>query len=239
MSEEIHKNVNESNISDKLEQPNTNTEIKPEIKERKNNFVKNNNNNYHNKDKKDYKNLNKDNDYKVEVLAVNRVSCTTAGGRRMSFRAIVVVGDSRSYIGIGSGKSADVPGAINKAERQAKKKFFKVPMYGKTIMHDIEGSWGATKIILKRAKNGTGFITSNLIKSILSLSGMENLVGKIYGSTNKNNVILALLNAISKIETPKRIAARRGKLVHEIINYKEERLDHKEERLKKGDETNA
>lgn len=179
----------------------------------------------YNRDNRDFRSrdgknfYNKDNDFIVEVLAVNRVSCTTAGGRKMSFRATVVVGDNKSLIGIGSGKSAEVPDAINKAEHQAKKHMFKVPMYGKTIMYDTEATYGATKILLKRARNGTGFITCNLIKSILRLSGMENLVAKVYGSTNTNNIILALLKAIKGLETPRRIAARRGKTLSEILPF--------------------
>lgn len=180
-------------------------------------------NNNRNRDSRDNKNFyNKTDDFVVEVLAVNRVSCTTAGGRKMSFRATVVVGDNKGLIGIGAGKSNEVPDAINKAEHQARKQMFKVPMYGKTIMYDTESTYGATKILLKRARNGTGFITCNLIKSILRLSGMENLVAKVYGSTNTNNIILALLKAIKGLETPRRIAARRGKTLSEILplNYK-------------------
>lgn len=183
---------------------------------------------------KDNKSFYKNDDFVVEVLAVNRVSCTTAGGRKMSFRATVIVGDNKSLIGIGSGKSSEVPDAINKAEHQAKKKMFKVPMYGKTIMYDTEATYGATKVLLKRAKNGTGFITCNLIKSILRLSGMENLVAKVYGSTNTNNIILALLKAIKGLETPRRIAARRGKTLSEIlpVNYKSNKKSSEE---KKGE----
>lgn len=211
----VKENTNDSTIT-------TASEIKSEIKSEKvfekKEFEKKDHRDFKNKDKNFYK----DSDFTVEVLAVNRVSCTTAGGRKMSFRATVVVGDSKGLIGIGSGKSSEVPDAINKAEHQAKKRMFKVPMYGKTIMYDTEATYGATKILLKRAKNGSGFITCNLIKSILRLSGMENLVAKVYGSTNTNNIILALLKAIKGLETPRRIAARRGKLLSDILptNYK-------------------
>jgi small subunit ribosomal protein S5 len=190
-----------------------------------------------NRDSRDNKNFyGKNDDFVVEVLAVNRVSCTTAGGRKMSFRATVVVGDNKSLIGIGSGKSSEVPDAINKAEHQAKKHMFKVPMYGRTIMYDTEATYGATKILLKRAKNGTGFITCNLIKSILRLSGMENLVAKVYGSTNTNNIILALLKAIKGLETPRRIAARRGKNLSDILplSYKNRKTSQLSEE-KKGE----
>lgn len=186
-----------------------------------NSYYNNRNNNTYNKNRdgnnkfSNYK--EKDMTYNMEVLTVDRVSCTTAGGRSMSFRAIVAIGDGKGYIGIGSGKSKEVPDAINKAERQAKKKLVRVPMYKKTIVHDCEEKFGATKILLKRAKSGSGFITCNVIKSILSLSGMENLVAKVYGSTNTNNIIMALMKAIKNLETFKKIAMRRGKNIEDIL----------------------
>jgi small subunit ribosomal protein S5 len=177
---------------------------------KRNNFSRPHNNTYNNND---------NNDMQVEVLAVDRVSCTTAGGRRMSFRATVAIGDGKGIVGIGAGKATEVPDAINKAERQARKNLFRINMYGKTIMYDCEGKSGATKVILKRAKNGTGFITSNAIKSVLRLGGVENLVSKVYGSTNTNNILIALVKAIKSLETPKRIAARRGKTLAEIMPF--------------------
>lgn len=158
-----------------------------------------------------------ENKMEMEVLQVSRVSCTTAGGRHMSFRASVAIGDGEGMVGIGMGKAKEVPDAINKAERQAKKNLFRIPMYGTTIMYDCEGKSGATKLILKRAKTGTGFITCNTVKSVLRLGGVENLVGKVYGSTNVNNILIALENAIKFLETPKRIASRRGKLLSDIL----------------------
>jgi small subunit ribosomal protein S5 len=223
---EKESSSNVSNIS-------SNNQEKSEKVFEKNTYNKDSRDFNRNRDNKNF--YNKNDDFVVEVLAVNRVSCTTAGGRKMSFRATVVVGDNKSLIGIGSGKSSEVPDAINKAEHQAKKHMFKVPMYGKTIMYDTEATYGATKILLKRARNGTGFITCNLIKSILRLSGMENLVAKVYGSTNTNNIILALLKAIKSLETPRRIAARRGKTLSEILplNYKTNKKTLVEE--KKGE----
>lgn len=160
-----------------------------------------------------------DNEMTMEVLIVKRVSCTTAGGRRQSFSANVVVGDGKGTIGIGDGKATEVPDAINKAERHAKKHLFRIPMYRSTIMHDCSAEFGATKILLKRAPEGTGVVACNALKTVCSTCGIKNIVIKIYGSKNTKNVLIAFQKAMKSCETPKRIAARRDKSLESIMQH--------------------
>lgn len=159
-----------------------------------------------------------ENKMEMEVLEVKRVSCTTAGGRKASFSALVAQGDGKGTIGIGFGKAKEVPDAIGKAERHANKNLIKIPMYKSSIMHDCKGKAGATTIIFKRAKAGTGFVTCNIIKSVLRVGGLKDLVAKVHGSSNTNNVVRALIDAINSLESPKKIAARRGKSLAEIMH---------------------
>jgi small subunit ribosomal protein S5 len=166
-----------------------------------------------------------------EVIKISRVSCTTTGGRKMSFRVYVAVGDGKGSIGIGMGKSTEVPDAINKAERQARKNIFRIPIYKTTIIHDCVASFNATKIILKKARMGTGFKTCGTIKTILSLGGIENLVSKVYGSTNINNILCALLKALKSLETLKQIAHRRGKTIADITQNLQKNKEHSTERI--------
>lgn len=206
----INESQNKTKITEKVEKTYTeksNYTDKSNFKSRYNNY----------KDNKFFN--NKEITYNSEVLTVDRVSCTTAGGRNMSFRAIVIVGDGMGSVGIGTGKDKEVPSAINKAERQAKKNLIKIPMYKKTISHDVEVKYGATKIVLKKAKNGTGFKAANPIKVFFTLAGVENLRSKIYGSSNKHNVINALKKCFEKniMESFKQVANRRGKQVSEIL----------------------
>jgi small subunit ribosomal protein S5 len=160
----------------------------------------------------------KDTTYNTEVLTVNRVSCTTAGGRNMSFRAIVAVGDGKGSLGVGIGKSKEVPDAINKAERQAKKNIIKIFIPNKKLPYDLITNYGPTKIILKRSHNG--YVCCNLIKTILTLAGMKHLVAKVYGSTNTNNIIRALMKGLALAEKPGKIAGRRGKNIEDILPTK-------------------
>lgn len=200
----INENQNKTKVVEKVEKNYTD---KPNYKSRYNNHKDNKFSN------------NKEVAYNSEVLTVDRVSCTTAGGRNMSFRAIVIVGDGMGSVGIGTGKDKEVPSAISKAERQAKKKLIKIPMYKKTISHDVEVSYGATKIVLKRAKDGTGFKAANSVKIFFTLAGVENLISKIYGSSNTHNVINALEKCFKNniMESFKQVANRRGKQISEIL----------------------
>lgn len=190
------------------------------------------------KPKRDYKNFsqNKDNrnrktpggkfgaatgreEFKSETLEVKRVQKTTTGGRRLSYSALVAIGNCQGMIGIGKGKDVEVSGAINKALNNAHKKLIRVPRYQNTIVHDVIGKFGATKILFKKARKGTGCISCNLIKIIMRLAGIRDVVSKVIGSSNLNNIIHATLEAISQLETPKSIALRRGRSLDSILGY--------------------
>ena len=151
------------------------------------------------------------------LVAINRVSKTVKGGKRFGFAALVVVGDQKGRVGYGKGKAKEVPEAIRKATEQAKRKTVKVPLReGRTLHHDIDGRHGAGRVIMRSAKAGTGIIAGGAMRAVLELAGVQNVLAKCYGSTNPVNVVRATINALSAMESPETVAARRGKKVEEI-----------------------
>lgn len=156
-------------------------------------------------------------DFVSETLEVRRVAKTTTGGKKLSFSALVAIGNKDGTIGIGKGKDTEVSGAINKALNDAHKNLVRISRFRNTIIHDVQGDFKATRILLKKARRGTGCISCNVVKSIMRLAGVEDLVAKVIGSSNLSNVVKALLDGINKLESPKSIALRRGKTLEEIL----------------------
>lgn len=152
-----------------------------------------------------------------KVVAINRVSKTVKGGRVMKFAALVVVGDGNGKIGFGMGKSAEVPDAIRKGLEDAKKNMFSIALKGTTIPHDIIGEFGAGRVLLKPAPEGTGVIAGGPMRAIFDVMGIRNIVAKSHGSSNPYNMVRATLDALSKLRSPSEIAAKRGKTVEELI----------------------
>lgn len=150
------------------------------------------------------------------LVAVRRVTKVVKGGRTMRFSAMVVVGDRKGNVGIGTGKAGEVPSAIDKATVSAKKNLVKISTCDTTIPHEITGKFGATTVHLIPAKQGTGVIAGGAARSIIELAGIKDIVTKRHGSSNKINLVKATLNGLKALRTKEEIAARRGIAVEEI-----------------------
>ncbi|WP_116106942.1 30S ribosomal protein S5 [Lewinella sp. IMCC34191] len=149
-------------------------------------------------------------DLKEKMVALNRVSKVTKGGRTFTFAAIVVVGDGKGKVGHGTGKSKDISEAIQKATDVARKSMIKVPLYKGTIPHEQLGKYGAGKVLLKPASEGTGVIAGGAMRSVLDICGVHNVLAKSQGSSNPHNVIKATIDALKKLRSPQTIAKQRG-----------------------------
>ena len=154
---------------------------------------------------------------KERVVDINRVAKVVKGGRRFSFTALVVVGDENGNVGAGYGKAREVPLAIQKAILDAKKNMFKVPRYRTTIPHEVLGVYGAGRVLLKPASEGTGVIAAAGVRAVLELAGVRDILTKCLGTTNPINMVRATMDALQRMNLPSEIAAKRGKTVEEIL----------------------
>ncbi|MBE6483302.1 MAG: 30S ribosomal protein S5 [Actinomycetaceae bacterium] len=150
------------------------------------------------------------NAYIERVVTINRVAKTVKGGRRMSFTALVVVGDGNGTVGVGYGKAKEVPAAIAKGTEEAKKKFFKVPRIGSTIPHLVQGEDAAGVVLLRPAAPGTGVIAGGPVRAIMECAGIHDVLSKSLGSSNAINIVHATVAALRSLEQPESVAARRG-----------------------------
>ena len=157
-------------------------------------------------------------DIKEKLVAINRITKVVKGGRRFGFAALVVVGNQKGSIGIGQGKSKQVPDAIKKANELARRKLIQIPLRdGRTIHHDIYGKDGAGKIKLRSAPKGTGIIAGGPVRAVCEVLGIKDIVAKSLGTANPHNVIRACIKALSKQNSPKNISNLRNKKISEII----------------------
>jgi small subunit ribosomal protein S5 len=153
-----------------------------------------------------------------KLVHINRVAKVVKGGRRFSFAALVVAGDGSGRVGFGTGKAREVPEAIRKATEQAKREMVHVPLRdGRTLHHDVEGNFGAGKVVLRSAPPGTGIIAGGPMRTVFEAMGVKDVVTKSIGSANPHNMIKATFNALSSSSSPRSVAARRGKKVSEIV----------------------
>jgi small subunit ribosomal protein S5 len=144
------------------------------------------------------------------VVQINRVAKVVKGGRRFSFSAVVVVGDGAGHVGAGLGKAGEVPEAIRKGVEDAKKNIIRIPMVGTTIPHEVRVEFGASRVMLKPASQGTGVIAGGSVRAILEAAGVRDILSKIYGSTNPVNVTRATIKALSELHSAEELSARRG-----------------------------
>ena len=156
-------------------------------------------------------------DLQEKVVEVRRVTKVVKGGRNFRFAALVVVGDENGHVGIGSGKAMEVPDAIRKAVEDAKKNLIKVPMVGTTIPHEVIGHFGAGRILIMPAQEGTGVIAGGAARDLLELAGLKDVRAKCLGSRNPRNMVNATIEGLKSLKTAEEIAALRGKKVEDLL----------------------
>lgn len=156
------------------------------------------------------------------LVGINRVAKVVKGGRRFGFAALMVVGDGKGRVGFGTGKAREVPEAIQKATQQARRKMIRVPLReARTLHHDTKGRAGAGKVFLRSAPQGTGIIAGGPMRAVFEALGIQDVVAKAIGSNNPHSMVNATFDALQGMQSPRQVAARRGKKVSEIVSNRE------------------
>ena len=156
-------------------------------------------------------------DLQERVVKINRVAKVVKGGRRFSFTALVVVGDEVDHVGVGYGKANEVPSAIAKAVEDAKKNLFQIPKYRNTITHQVTGRYGAGRVFMKPASEGTGVIAGAGVRAVLELGGVRDILAKSLGTANPINLLMATVQGLKSLKRPEEVAKLRGKTIREVI----------------------
>ena len=154
---------------------------------------------------------------KERVVEINRVAKVVKGGRRFSFTALVVIGDEIDRVGLGYGKAREVPLAISKAVEDARKNLFTIPKHGTTITHEILGKFGAARVMLRPASEGTGVIAGGGVRAVLELGGVRDILAKSLGTTNPVNMLKATVNGLKRLRRPEDVAAARGLTISQVL----------------------
>lgn len=154
---------------------------------------------------------------KEHLISINRVTKVVKGGKNLSFAALMVVGDESGHVGFGTGKAKEVPSAIKKAIESARNNLIKVTLIDNTLPHEILGRYGAGKVLIKPASEGTGVIAGGAVRAVMQAVGVQNVRTKILGSSNPHNVIRATFDGLLKMKDPYEVARLRGKDVEELV----------------------
>ncbi len=157
---------------------------------------------------------------KERVIEINRVAKVVKGGRRFSFTALVVIGDEVDRVGVGYGKAREVPLAITKAVEDAKKNLFAVAKHGTTITHESLGAFGAARVLLRPASEGTGVIAGGGVRAVLELGGIRDILAKSLGTTNPINMARATVDALQRLRRPEEVARTRGLPISRVLPYR-------------------
>ena len=177
----------------------------------------------------------KEDDLVDKLVYINRVAKVVKGGRRFAFAALVVVGDNKGRVGFGSGKAREVPEAIRKATEQAKRTLIRVPLReGRTLHHDVKGKFGAGRVVLRSAPPGTGIIAGGPMRAVFETMGVQDVVAKSQGSNNPYNMVKATFEALKLLNSPRMIAAKRGKKVADIVGRREDAMPRDEAVVKEA-----
>src|SRR5436305_8138062 len=165
----------------------------------------------------------RDSEFVDKLVHINRVAKVVKGGKRFGFAALVVMGDQKGRVGFGHGKAREVPEAVRKATESAKRALIRVPLReGRTLHHDMDGRWGAGKVVLRSAPPGTGIIAGGPMRAVFESLGMQDVVAKSKGSSNPYNMVRATFDALKKQASPRAVAARRGKKVSDVLSRRRE-----------------
>ncbi|MEX0582076.1 MAG: 30S ribosomal protein S5 [Sneathiella sp.] len=162
-----------------------------------------------------------DSEFVDKLVYINRVAKVVKGGRRFGFAALVVAGDQKGRVGYGHGKAREVPEAIRKATEAAKRNMVRVPLReGRTLHHDVQGRFGAGRVVLRAAPAGTGIIAGGPMRAVFETLGVQDVVTKSIGTSNPYNMVKATFEALKAMSSPRMIAAKRGKKVSEVIGHR-------------------
>ncbi len=151
------------------------------------------------------------------VVYINRVSRVTSGGKRFKFTALVVVGDGKGIVGYGLGKAQEVMEAIRKGVERAKKNLIRIPLLNNTIPHEVIGEFGASRVLLKPASEGTGVIAGSVVRAVMECAGVQNVLTKSLGSNNPHNLLKATFQGLMSLKSPEEVSRRRGKPLKELM----------------------
>ena len=158
-----------------------------------------------------------DDGMREKMISINRVTKVVKGGRILGFAALTVVGDGDGRVGMGKGKSREVPVAVQKAMEEARRKMVKISLKSGTLHHTVVGRHGASVVMMQPAPEGTGVIAGGAMRAVLEVAGVQNVLAKCYGSTNPVNVVYATFEGLKGMQSPASVAAKRGKSVEEIL----------------------